>query len=79
MIHNFKMKIKLILLQICLIIMGPDFISLELLKIISCVDQIPNKIKQEEVQVGPTQNCLKKKHGAQFGILGPSRGKVVIR
>ena len=37
--------------------MGPNFISPELVKIIACVGKKINKFEQEEVQIGPTQNC----------------------
>ena len=37
--------------------MGPNFISLESVKNIACVDQKTNKFEQKEVHIGPTQNC----------------------
>ncbi len=54
--------------------MGSNFISLESVKNVACVGQKTNKFEQKEVYIGPTQNCVKKKHKAYyFRLLDPFR------
>jgi hypothetical protein len=55
-IHGFKIANSIDQIVKNIIQIGPNFISLELAKIIAYVGQLTNKFEEEEVQIGPTQN-----------------------
>ena len=46
------------------------FISLESAMNIACVDQKTNKFEKKGVKMRPLQNCHRKCHEVQFGLLG---------
>ena len=55
--HSFKMTDLVDHIVENVIQIGPDFISLESMKSIACVDKKTNKFEYKEVHIRPIQNC----------------------
>ena len=68
-IHGFKMKNSTNHIAKNIIQMGPNFLSLEAVESSACVGHKTNKFEQKKIHIESTQNCLEKKHEAQFGLL----------
>jgi hypothetical protein len=68
--HDFKTTNSIDRIVKNIIEMGPNFISPELVKNITCIGQNRKKLEQKELHIRPTQN-YREKDEAQFGLLGP--------